>query len=143
MKNILKYGFLAISVAALTTGCIKQEFPTSVASNEQVAANPTALESMVNGMHAFVNNYKTVSDNAYDWGYPSIGIIRDVMCEDMTVIETGYDWYQAWAKNQNQSDKYIYGQFVWNFYTQFLQTANSVIGAVPYEGATGKSGVEP
>ena len=139
MRNIFKYGILAIAATAVvSTSCIKETFPTSVASNEQVAANPSALESMVNGMSAFVNKFDVLgSDRAYDWGYPSIGIIRDVMCEDMTVIESGYDWYQAWAKNQYQSDMYIYGQFIWNFYTQFLQTANAVIGAVPYEGAEG------
>lgn len=139
MKNIFKIALVTVSASVLLTGCIKETFPTSVASNEQVNASPTALEAMVNGMSAFVNHVSTVSSSAhYDWGYPSIGIIRDMMCEDLAPISSSYEWYSAWLNNHYQGDSYLYGQFIWNFYTQFLLTANSVIGAVDPETASEK-----
>ena len=55
MKNILKIGFVALTATAFLSGCIKETFPTSVATTEQVGANPAALESQVNGMAAYVN----------------------------------------------------------------------------------------
>lgn len=132
MKNILKAIFVLVSAAALCTACIKESFPTNLASSEQVAASPTAVKAMVSGMHAFVNNFNTLGDEAaYDWGYPAIGMIRDMMCEDMASISSGYEWFTAWMSNQYQGDSFIYGQFIWNFFTQFLLTANSAIGSIP------------
>lgn len=131
MKKIFIIAFVTVAASVAFSGCIKETFPTSVASNEQVNASPTALEAMVNGMAAFINNLATVSDSAhYDWGYRSIMIIREAMGEDFASIASSYEWYNAWMRNQYQGDGYLYGQFIWNFFTQFLLTANSVIGAV-------------
>ena len=138
MKNILKIGFVALTATALLSGCIKETFPTSVATTEQVGANPTALEAQVNGMAAFVNTRDVLgAGNHYDWGYPSIGLIRDLMGEDVATVSSGYEHFSAWIEGRYQSDQYMATQYIWNFYTQFLQTANAVIGAVPYEGAEG------
>ena len=137
MKNILKIGFVALTATALLSGCIKETFPTSVATTEQVGANPTALEAQVNGMAAFVNTRDVLgSGNHYDWGYPSIGMVRDLMGEDMATISSGYEHFVNWIENRYQSDQYIYSQYIWNFYTQFLLTANSVISSVNEATAT-------
>lgn len=137
MKNILKIGFVALTATALLSGCIKETFPTSVATTEQVGANPTALEAQVNGMAAFVNTRDVLgAGNHYDWGYPSIGLIRDLMCEDIATVSSGYEHFSAWIENRYQSDQYMSTQYIWNFYTQFLLTANSVISAVNEATAT-------
>ena len=131
MKNILKIGFVALTATAFLSGCIKETFPTSVATTEQVGANPTALEAQVNGMAAFVNTRDVLgAGNHYDWGYPSIGLIRDLMGEDMATISSGYEHFVAWIENRSLSDQYMTSQYIWNFYTQFLLTANSVISSV-------------
>lgn len=137
MKNIVKISIAAILAAGTLTGCIKETFPNSGATAEQMSASSTATKAMVNGMAAFVNNFDTLGDeNAYDWGYPSIGMVRDMMGEDIASISSGYEWFSAWMKNQYQGDSYIYGQFIWNFYTKFLLTANSVISAIDESKAT-------
>ena len=131
MKNILKIGFVALAATALLSGCIKETFPTSVATSDQVAANPAALESQVNGIAAFVNKLDVVgAENHYDWGYPSIGMIRDLMGEDMATVSSAYEHFTAWIEARYISDRYMSMQYIWNYYTQFLQTANSVISAV-------------
>ena len=137
MKNILKFGLAVISSATLLSGCIKESIPTSVASNEQVNSNPAALEAMVNGMSAFVNKFSVLGgEDPFDWGYPSMGMIRDLMCEDMSTTPSSYEWYTTWITNQAQGENYLYPQLIWNYYTQFLQTANAVIGAVNEESAS-------
>jgi len=40
-----------------------------------------------------------VSNYAYDYGYGSIMHIRDVMTEDMPIVNTAYEWYTAWMTN--------------------------------------------
>jgi len=136
MKNIIKISTVAILASVILSGCIKETFPTSVATAEQMSASSTATKALVNGMAAFVNNYGTLGDNAYDWGYPSIGMIRDLMCEDVSTVSSGYEWFSDWMKNQYQGDSYAYGQFIWNYYTKFLLTANSVISAIDEKTAT-------
>lgn len=131
MKNIYKSAIILLGAVSLLCGCIKETFPTSVASSEQVAQSASAVKSMAAGMHAFVNNFGTLGDDAYDWGYPSICLIRETMCEDLASVPSGYEWYSSWMQNSYQGDGYVYGQFIWNYFTKFLLTANSVISAVP------------
>jgi len=136
MKNILKIGFVALTATALLSGCIKETFPTSVATSDQVAANPAALESQVNGIAAFVNAIKILGVNHSEFGYPSMGMIRDLMGEDMATVSSGYEHFGVWIEARAMSDQYAYAQQVWNYYTQFLLTANSVISAVNEASAT-------
>ena len=136
MKNILKIGFVALTATALLSGCIKETFPTSVATSEQVASNPAALESQVNGMAAYINKIEHLNGDHTEFGYPSMGMIRDLMGEDMATISSGYDHFTNWIKARYQSDQYIYSQRVWYYYTGFLLTANSVISSVDEATAT-------
>ncbi|MBO5813204.1 MAG: RagB/SusD family nutrient uptake outer membrane protein [Alistipes sp.] len=130
MKNILKIGFVALTATALLSGCIKETFPTSVATSDQVAANPAALESQVNGIAAFVNAIEHLGVNHSEFGYPSMGMIRDLMGEDVATVSSGYEHFSPWIEARALSDQYAYPQQVWNYYTKFLLTANSVISAV-------------
>ena len=136
MKNILKIGFVALTATALLSGCIKETFPTSVATSEQVASNPAALESQVNGMAAYINKYEHLTGDHTEFGYPSMGMIRDLMGEDMAAVSSGYDHFVNWIKARYMSDQYIYSQRVWYYYTGFLLTANSVISSVDEATAT-------
>ena len=136
MKAILKTGVVALASIVALTGCIKETFPTSVATNEQVNANPAALESMVQGMAAFVNKYDVLnSERHHDFGYPAIGLVRDLMCDNMSACTEYNSWWSSWMQNQYQSEDYIYSQFIWNYYTQFLFTANAIIAAVDENSA--------
>lgn len=130
MKNILKIGFVALTATALLSGCIKETFPTSVATSDQVAANPAALESQVNGIAAYVNAIEHLGVNHSEFGYPSMGMIRDLMGEDMATVSSGYEHFSPWIEARALSDQYAYPQQVWNYFTKFLLTANSVISAV-------------
>ena len=136
MKNILKIGFVAFTATALLSGCIKETFPTSVATSGQVASNPAALESQVNGMAAYVNKVQHLGVNHSEFGYPSMGMIRDVMGEDMATAASAYEHFTAWIEARALSDQYAYPQQVWNYFTGFLLTANSVISSVDETTAT-------
>jgi tetratricopeptide (TPR) repeat protein len=58
------------------------------------------------------------------------------MTQDLVVVSTGYDWYSSWAENSYLGENYIYGQFIWNYYWKFIQTANNMITVVDPENAT-------
>ena len=136
MKNILKIGFVALTATALLSGCIKETFPTSVATSGQVASNPAALESQVNGIAAYVNKLEHLGVNHTEFGYPSMGMIRDLMGEDMATVSSAYEHFRPWIEARALSDQYAYPQQVWYYYTGFLLTANSVISSVDEATAT-------
>ena len=134
MKTNLVNLFAGICFSALllgTTGCIEETFPTSVATEDQLASSNMATESMLNAIPASLNVLGVVSsDRHWDWGYGSIMHIRDVMTADMAVISSGYDWYTDWEINSYQGESYVYAQFIWNYYWQSVLTANKLIGAI-------------
>lgn len=140
MKTNLVNLFAGICFSALllgTTGCIEETFPTSVATENQLASSNMATESMLNAIPASMNVLGVVSsDYHWDWGYGSIMHVRDIMTADMAVISSGYDWYTDWEINSYQGESYVYAQFIWNYYWQSVLTANKLIGAIDYETAS-------
>lgn len=136
MKTIYKSLIAATILTPMLSGCVEEVFPTNGVTEEQVLASPTATEAFAMAMPAYLNNYQTVSDNAYDWGYGSVMHVRDVMTSDYAVIPSGYDWYTSWENGQYLGEAYAYGQFIWNLYNQLVQTTNILIGSVNPSTAT-------
>lgn len=130
MKNIKKIilGFCCTSL--LLSGCIDETFPTSVATENQLASSAKATEALLWAMPAYFIHFQTVSTNHFDWGYGSIMHIRDVLTEDLTRISSNYDWYSSWALNQQMGESWARTQFIWNYYWKFVQTANNMISAI-------------
>lgn len=132
MKKI----FIPLLASALAlpvlTGCIEEVTPTTVVTQDQVQESPKAAQSYAMGMPAFLNTVFVLGsdDLHYDFGYPAMMHIRDVMTGDMPIIASGYDWFTNWELNHYQSEANIFPQLVWNTYTQIVQTANLTVGAV-------------
>lgn len=129
MKNILKITFALALAACIGTSCIKETFPQgSGITKEQLGE---AVEAQMWGLPASLNTVGTLSSSYhFDWGYLSIGMIRDIMCNDMSNPASGYDWYSAWSSNISQGENYLVTQFTWYYYWQSLKGANDLIGLV-------------
>ena len=141
MRTIYKSLAAALVLVPTLTGCVDETFPTTGATEEQLGASAKAAEALLWAMPAFNNKFDVLgagSANAsdYDYGYPSIMHIRDVMTADMPIVASGYDHYTYWENNTYQGEGYIFPQFVWNYYTQRALTANNCIGAINPEGAS-------
>lgn len=136
MNKIFKSLLAAAVVAptAMLTGCIEEEFPTDVATQEQVVNSSKAAESLAMAMPAYLNaTFILPSEQHYDYGYPSMMHIRDVMTADMAILSSNYDHYNAWETNISIGENYMTTQFIWWYYSKLLQTANLTIGAVDPE----------
>lgn len=136
MKNIKRIILGICCTSVLLSGCIDETFPTSVATEDQLASSAKATEALLWAMPSFFNKYAVAAGNHYDWGYGSIMHIRDVMSEDMTKVPSTYDWYNAWSLNQSLGEGYATSQFIWNYYWKFVQTANNMISAINPETAS-------
>ena len=132
--NITKIfaGMCCVASLFTATSCVEETFPTNAATEDQLRdAGAKGTEALLWAMPAFLNNFNTQGNGSHwDWGYGSIMHIRDVMTADMTVVATGYDWYQSWALNQNIGEAYASTQFLWNYYYQFIQTSNNLLATV-------------
>lgn len=124
-KNIVKT--LLVSTPFLLTGCIEETEPMNgTATLYQIEGNEQAQDAMVNGMPAMFN-YIFSSGAHYTFGYGGIMHIRDVMTGDMATVQSNYDSFDNFARVINMGPKYVYMQYVWNYYTKFILTTNNVI----------------
>ena len=80
MNNIFKSLLAAAVVAPALTGCVEETFPTSGATQDQLAASSKATEALLWAMPAYYNTFD-IMDNGqpYDWGYGALMHVRDVM----------------------------------------------------------------
>ncbi len=134
-KSLLSAAIIAPSM--MMTSCVDETFPTSGATQEQLAASAKATEALLWAMPAFYNKFAVVSDDqAYDWGYGSIMHYRDVMTADLAVISSGYDWYSNWAQNTYMGAGYMKQQWIWNYFNKMVLTCNNMMSSINLETAT-------
>lgn len=124
-KNIVKT--LLVSTPFLLTGCIEETEPMNgKATAGQIQGNAQASEALVNALPATFNDIFSRS-NHYSFGYGGIMHIRDVMTGDMATVTSNYDSFDAFARVRNMGPSYVFMQYVWNYYTGFILSANNII----------------
>lgn len=135
MKNISKIVLIIAGMLLLATGCIKETFPTSVATTEQIGASTSALEATVRAMPAqLVQGYLVYGQQEweFDMAYPGLMIALDSAAgEIIDSGNTGYDWYSYWSSNDYGLGETTSRSYVpWRTLYMFVKNANDVIGAV-------------
>ena len=134
MKKILKYtAILSVLASVVTTGCIKETFPTgSSISADQATASADALKSMTAAIHNYAANAEWAGSSVHSfYGLPSIGVHRDVMCNDLTIMDNPYGWYSQFQSNQGLSSTSSHIQIFWLIYTKIIALSNDVIRMNP------------
>lgn len=141
MKKFKNFVYILIGAGLLASGCIKETFPTSIATVEQVGESSTALEAMVSAIPAqMVESYLALgqrSSNDYDFGIPSMFIMTDSNTGDIVVNgNSGYDWFSSWGTNESPfGDVYQSVYIAWRTWYMFIKSANDVISAIDPETA--------
>ena len=142
MKNIYKV-ISAIAVSALLfSSCIKETQPqSSYVTSEQAANAPDSFEGFVSGLTtSLMGTFYAFSDsgNAFDFGYPSFFLVRDVMGQDMTLeADSGYDHYTSWYEcSVSLGPSYSICQYPWRCYYRWIKNCNNVLSLA--EGQEGE-----
>ena len=142
MKNISKFAILVSGAFLVATGCIKETFPTSYATKEQVGQSSSALEAMVSAIPAqMVEAYVGLGgrdSNDYDFGYPSMMIMTDSNTGDIVVCNNAnYDWFSQWGTNESPfGENYQAVYIAWRTWYMFIKSCNDVISSINPESAT-------
>ncbi len=132
MKKLIKYTLVIAVLSAVATSCIKEIEPHgSSISLEQVNESPTAMESMVSAIAAYSNDVTWAGSCPQLYGYSSMCVVRDVWCNDMAGMPTGYDWYEPFSSNTYMNGIYSHMQIIWLWYTKWLALANDIIRMYP------------
>ena len=118
-------------------GCIEETTPQNgISTKDQLAQSPTATQALVSALPAYFNYIWHGTEDHFTWGYGSIMHIRDVLTADMSIEQSQFDKYTQWEQNKYIGKKYLVTQFVWNYYTGFVLTANNLISGVKPQSAT-------
>ena len=129
-KSLLAAAVVLPSVAL--TGCIEETVPTgSVVSTDQIMTVPGNADAFAQGMPAYMNTIFVIpGERHWDFGYPSMMIIRDVLTGDKPVVSSGYNWFSNWFENTYQGEEYVFAQTVWWYYYKLVQSANETLGVI-------------
>lgn len=133
MKAIYKPLIAAALAAPLLSGCIEESIPTNTVLQTQLEGNENAITAFASAMCSHLNEIATLSQSSHwDFGWPSLMHVRDVMTEDMVVdYAGGYDWFGGWSQNSTGlGPRYLVCQFPWNYYYEQILAINNTVKVV-------------
>lgn len=114
------------------TGC-EQEFldtaPADTISNEQLSANPTALQAIINGVYANLRTYAIGGNTGHiDYGHMGVNAGLDMMSHDMTM--SAFHWYGFFYNYDGRVQTASRTRILWNTYYTQVAEVNSIINAI-------------
>lgn len=139
IKSIMTVGLFAL--ALVNTSCIEETEPTSVATQDQAERSSTATKAQAMAIPAQLGDMDDNYVDNYTWhaafGYPSMMIIRDMMCNDMGFPTSSYaSHFYYFGANMYLDGRYIYAAYIWTYFYKLIQNANAIITVVNPETAT-------
>ena len=129
------------ALALVNTSCIEETEPTSVATQDQAERSSTATKAQAMAIPAQLGDMDDNYVDNYSWhaafGYPSMMIIRDMMCNDMGFPTSSYaSHFYYFGANMYLDGRYIYAAYIWTYFYKLIQNANAIITVVNPETAT-------
>lgn len=94
------------------------------------------VEPLQVGIYTYMNMYNTQgsSGNRYeDFGYMSIGLLGDVMNDDLAMHTRGNGWFTFDYELDYWAAQYVRSFFVWNFGYTLANNANDIIEKIDFE----------
>lgn len=130
MKNIIKIAFMGAALLNVT-GCIEEILPQQgVVTEGQAGAAPGSFDNFVAGLTSTLcGDFVFGSSNtyAYDFGYPSFYLQRDVMGQDIAIEDDG-DWFQTWYTcGTALGPQYLVCQLPMTYFYGWINDCNTVI----------------
>lgn len=135
MKKLL-YLSIALSPVLFATGCIEEIDPQSgTVTKDQVANAPNSSDKLTSALTSGLTGSPlygaTPSENAWDFGYTTTFLWRDVMGQDMVNVDDGHNWYATWAFcGTGLGPAYAICQAPWTYYYGFIKNCNNVIAVI-------------
>lgn len=128
-KKIMKMAmmpFMILAASSLMQSCIEEEFPTDYATGEQMQTAKNPGKILLNGLNAkMVEQFSyNGAQVAYDWGYPSQMLIRDILGGDEPVSNVTND-YLAWIADGTSLN--AFSLYTYSYYYDLVSNANNMV----------------
>lgn len=124
--------FLLAFVVLFATGCDKEfldTVPENTISNTQLAANPSALQAIVNGIYANMRTYAIGGNTGHiDYGHMGVKAGLDMMGHDIAMA--AFHWYAFFHNYDGRVQTSSRTRILWNTYYTQVAEANSIINAI-------------
>ena len=147
MKKLIISLAAIAGILTLATSCIEETFPQgSTVTGDQAGNAPGAFENFVGSLTSTLAGQFTYGGSdydAYDYGYSTFFLMRDMMGQDIAVTNTSNtEWYNAWYNyDVTLGPGYAHSQFPWTYYYGWIKNCNTVITLAGEEpDATHKNG---
>lgn len=135
MKKLL-YISLAVAPVIFATSCIEEIDPqSSTVSKDQVANAPGSTDKLTAAITSSMTGSPLYGDKpadyAWDFGYTSTFIWRNVMGQDMVSVDDDHNWYSTWEFcGTGLGPGYAICQVPWTYYYGFIKNCNDVISTI-------------
>lgn len=137
MKKFI-YLSLALTPMIFATGCIEEINPQSntvTAGQVQGAPNSSAklTAALTSGMTGHFS-YGGDKSTAWDYGYPSFLLQRDVMGQDLVNADSDHNWYSTWEFcGVGLGPGYAVAQVPITCYYSWIKDCNNALSLIPAE----------
>lgn len=116
----------ALFVATLMlTGCLKESFPTSSITEQQLATSSNALAALSHASAAALNTYGSDYSN---FGYPGIMFWRDVMAAEIPIYATDYDYHSYYTSSKYLGNFLVQSEW-WSLLYKVVLNSNLIISS--------------
>ncbi len=128
MKTTLYKSFAFVLMAGSLTACIDETLPEAgQLSSNQIETNSSAQAGYARAIAGYLGRSESCYDTEFDVGYPALGLIRDLYCEDFSTYSVGYEYFYYWAANSYLGGDYSPAYFTWNFYYKWIATTSNIL----------------
>lgn len=150
MKKIIIMLATIAGTLMLATSCIEELDPQgSTVTGEQAGNAPGAFNNFVSTITSTLAGqfgYSPSETDAYDFGYPTFFLMRDMMGQDMApTITSGTEWYMTWySYSSGLRPSSGYTQMPWTYYYGWIKNCNTVLtlaGETPSEEQKSGAGI--
>lgn len=121
----IKHIFAIAAIAALSSSCLQDTYPSTVITEEQLSNSSNALTALSRASAAVLNRYGSTYGS---FGYPGIMMWRDVMGGEIPPYTTDYDYHSYYAQCQYLGNYQMQSEW-WSLYYKIILNANLYISA--------------
>lgn len=126
-KNIIKSALIAF-LGFTVSGCMEDTYPAwGVVTEEQLDKMDKGYSGLVNAIAGHLGETTVYTNAEYDFGYPCYSLIRDLLCSDMTVYKSGYDYFYYWTTNSYLGGNYTSAGVWWVYNYKWAEKCNIII----------------
>ncbi|MCD8319026.1 MAG: RagB/SusD family nutrient uptake outer membrane protein [Paraprevotella sp.] len=131
MKTKIKIFLLALLTGGLA-GCIDEAVPAdSFITSDQLDNSKEGLTRLTNAITGFPSTICGIySTSNFDFGYPGLGVVRDVLCEDFSTSNNYYDYFSSWGFCTYLGNDYNTCYYPWSFYYKWNETVTELMKRV-------------